>query len=155
MYSGIWRGCRRLVSWSWSKFTGHVYVNCGADLHSPHQVRQIKFNDFLAGKRPSVQERWLGPRSPLPEYETEEEEDGEEEENEEEEEGPEQDEVEGRDQGQVSGHDQEDRHDKAASHQPSIDDSILLVCRPGGNLVRVNRQPSSDSHKDLSVFEHC
>ena len=78
-----------------------------------------EFNDYLAKKKPGVQERWLGPRTPLCEDEQEKEDDEEEKNKEDEGEGggrSGQDELEGRDQGQVGRQSQKDRRGQASSH---------------------------------------
>ena len=68
---------------------------------------ELKFDEYLAGRRPSVQERWIGPRSPVKSFSeiSEEDEDGENEQGEEHEEP------------------EEEEH-KYVGHEPS---SILLL----------------------------
>lgn len=77
---------------------------------SLYEVRKTSFNDYLANGGSSVQERWLGPASPILEHEKEETAG-------EERDGPEHEENEGGCGDQLYGHEGEDTQGKDTSHK--------------------------------------
>lgn len=62
MSSGIWTGFVIPASWTESESSLlHLPQPLFLPLYSPHDVRKIKFEEYLAASEPTVQERWMGP----------------------------------------------------------------------------------------------